>query len=283
MAERVSCRYGRVVALRDVTLEVPPAAIVGLLGPNGAGKSTLIRILTGQLRPTTGRAMVAGHDVVHERARLRHKIGVLFEVQNLYARLTVDENLQLFAAIFDVPASRIRELLDQFDLSDRRSARVQSLSHGMRQKVLLARAFLHQPLVLFLDEPTTGLDPHWTQVVHDLIRDLRRMGTTILLATHQMQTADALCDRVAIIARGSLVAYDAPSVLKHRYGKRRVTMEKARDGLVEHRSLSIGDQAAADEVAAAIRDGSMLTIHSEEATLDDVFRGLTGEGLTRAE
>lgn len=281
-ADHLSRRYGSVIALRDVSLEVPRAAIIGLLGPNGAGKSTLIRILTGQLRPSSGRAVVAGFDVVRQRRQLRREIGVLFEVQNLYSRLTIDENLRLFAAIFDVPIARIPELLTRFDLSDRRHARVHSLSHGMRQKVLLARAFLHRPSVLLLDEPTTGLDPHWTQVVQELIRGLREVGTTILLATHQMQTADALCDRVAIIDKGALVAYDAPQVLKQRYGKRRLDLETAHDGVTHRRSLPMDDPASAEEIATALRDGSLLTLRSEEASLDDVFRRLTGESLSSA-
>lgn len=280
--ERLTRRFGHRVALNAVDLQVSQGSIVGLLGPNGAGKSTLMRILTGQIRPSQGHASVAGFDVVRDRKRLRREIGVLFEVQNLYSRLTVDENLRLFAAIFQVPSARIAELLEQFDLTDRRHARVSGLSHGMRQKVLLARAFLHRPQVLFLDEPTTGLDPNWTKVVLDLVFAIRALGTTVLLATHQMQTADVLCDRVAIIDEGTIVEYDAPNSLKRRYGARRIELESARDGRMERRSLSI-DAAAADEVANAIREGTLVSLRTEDATLDDVFRQLTGRSLVHVE
>lgn len=283
VAEQLSRRFGGLSALSGVDLHVSQGAIVGLLGPNGAGKTTLMRILTGQLRPSAGHATVAGHDVLRERDRLRHEIGVLFETQNLYARLTVDENLKLFAAIFRVPTGRISELLEQFDLTDRRHARVSALSHGMRQKVLLARAFLHRPRVLFLDEPTTGLDPNWTKVVHDLIFAIRRLNTTVLLATHQMQTADVLCDMVAVIDRGRIVEYDAPQSLKRRYGSRRLNVEAMSDGRASHRSLSMDDPNAADEVAAVIREGRLVSLRTEEATLDDVFRHLTGKSLAHAE
>lgn len=280
--ERLTRRFGHRVALNAVDLHVEQGNIVGLLGPNGAGKTTLMRILTGQLRPSEGHATVAGHDVTRDRGRLRHEVGVLFEVQNLYSRLTVDENLRLFAAIFHVPTARIPELLEQFGLSDRRHARVSGLSHGMRQKVLLARAFLHRPRVLFLDEPTTGLDPNWTKVVHDLVLSIRTLGTTVLLATHQMRTADVLCDKVAIIDQGKIVAHDAPRTLKRRYSTRRIELESLRDGRTDRRSLSI-DDAAADAVAGAIRDGTLVSVHTEEATLDDVFRDLTGRSLAHVE
>lgn len=283
VAEQLTRRFGGLSALSDVDLRVSHGAIVGLLGPNGAGKTTLMRILTGQLRPSAGHATVAGHDVLRERDRLRHEVGVLFETQNLYARLTVDENLKLFAAIFRVPPGRVSELLEQFDLTDRRHTRVSALSHGMRQKVLLARAFLHRPRVLFLDEPTTGLDPNWTKVVHDLVFAIRKLDTTVLLATHQMQTADVLCDMVAVIDRGKLVEYDAPQSLKRRYGSRRLNVEAVSDGRAYRRSLSMDDPDAADEVAAVIREGRLVSLRTEEATLDDVFRHLTGKSLAHAE
>jgi ABC-2 type transport system ATP-binding protein len=282
-AAQLTRRFGRLDALRGVDLSVGQGAIVGLLGPNGAGKTTLMRILSGQLRPSSGRATVAGHDVVRDRDALRREIGFLFETQNLYSRLTVFENLRLFAAIFDVPMAAISALLQQFGLYDRRSARVSTLSHGMRQKVLLARAFLHRPRVLFLDEPTTGLDPNWTKIVHELVLDIRQSGTTVLLATHQMQTADALCDSVAVIDQGRIVEHDAPHLLKRRYGTRRLDVEVMADGHAYHRSFSLDDPDSAEQLSALMREGAVLSVRTEEATLDDVFRQLTGTSLAREE
>ena len=274
--------FGSIQALRGVSLDVPKGSIHGLLGPNGAGKTTLFRILTGQLKPDGGRGEVAGLDVVAERSELRRRIGVLFEMQNLYPRLSVRENLVLFAALYGVAVSVVDELLRKFDLFDRRNSKVDTLSNGMRQKVLIARALLHQPEVLFLDEPTTGLDPNWSLEVQELIRGVRDADATVVLATHQMETADALCDTVSIIDRGSLVANDTPRALKRRLGKRSLLVETGANGAIRGDRIPFDDESSAVRIAAALRDRTLVSIHSEEATLDDVFRQLTGKSLKEA-
>lgn len=271
--------FGPIQALRGVSLDVPTGAIHGLLGPNGAGKTTLFRILTGQLKPDAGRAEVSGLDVVAEQTELRHRIGVLFETQNLYPRVSVRENLVLFAALYGVAASTIDDLLRRFDLFDRRNSKVDTLSNGMRQKVLIARALLHRPQVLFLDEPTTGLDPNWSLEVQQLIRGVRDANATVILATHQMETADALCDSVSIIDRGALVANDTPRTLKRRFGKRTVLVETEEEGAIRAERIALDDESSGSRLVAALRERPVVSIHSEEATLDDVFRQLTGRSL----
>ncbi len=277
LAEDIARSFGEINALRGVSLRIPEGAIHGLLGPNGAGKTTLFRILTGQIKPDRGRVVVAGVDVVGNAPALRRMIGVLFDTQNLYPRLSVRENLVLFAALYGVSHQRVDDLIRRFDLASRARSRVETLSHGMRQKVLLARAMLHDPDVLFLDEPTTGLDPNWSLSVQELISDVRKDGVTVVIATHQMETADALCDVVSIIDGGVIVASDTPSALKRRFGRHAVRMERSVNGVSVTEDLSLDDAGTAQRVGDAIAQRELRSVHSAEATLADVFRTLTGK------
>ena len=282
IAEGIARSFGRIEALRGVSLRIPEGSIHGLLGPNGAGKTTLFRILTGQISPDGGTARVAGVDPTREAAQLRARIGVLFDTQNLYARLGVRENLRLFAALYRVADSRIDELLQRFDLASRASSRVETLSHGMRQKLVLARALLHDPDILFLDEPTTGLDPNWGASVEDLIREARASGATVVLATHQMETAEALCDTVSIIDGGRIVASDSPRELKLRYGRRTMKIERVVSGERSVIEVALDGAESAERIARAFAAGGVVAAHTSEATLADVFRAITGKQLEGA-
>ena len=197
-------------AVDGVSFAVERGAIFGFLGPNGAGKSTTIRMLTGQLLPSGGSARVAGFDCAREVRKLKPLIGVVFEQQNLYERMSGRENLLFFTRLFGVPTRRADVLLEQVLLSDRANEPVKVYSNGMKQRLLIARALLHQPEVLFLDEPTRGLDPSAARDLRELIADLGRAGTTVFLTTHYMEEADQLCQRVAFLNAGRIVAMDAP-------------------------------------------------------------------------
>ena len=210
--------FGRLRAVDGISFSVEAGELFGFLGPNGAGKTTTIRILTGQLRPTAGQAWVAGCNVVSEREALKPKIGVVFEYQNLYQRLDARDNLVFSAGLYGVPTSRIAEVLKQVGLQERANDRLKNYSNGMKQRLLMARALLHQPKVLFLDEPTRGLDPAIARSIRSLVTDLTRGGITIFLTTHYMEEADQLCHRVAILDQGRIVALDTPQNLKHKYG-----------------------------------------------------------------
>ena len=218
-AKELRKEYGRLAAVRDISFKVKSGEIFGLLGPNGAGKTTTIKMLTGQLTPTTGTGMVADHDIVNKRDKLKSSIGVVFEVQNLYDRLTARENLRFFGKLYGVELSMVDELLEKMDLSDRANDLVRKFSKGMRQRLLIARALLNKPRVLFLDEPTIGLDPFSARQIRAMITELNENGTTILLTTHYMEEADQLCNRVAIIADGEIIAQDTPGNLKTKCGK----------------------------------------------------------------
>lgn len=220
-------RYDGLVALAGISFGVEPGEIFGFLGPNGAGKTTTIKILTGQLRPSGGRAWVMGCDVVTERDALKPQIGVVFEYQNLYSRLSARDNLNFAASLYGVPKSRVDEVLEQIGLQERANDGLKHYSNGMKQRLLIGRALVHRPKVLFLDEPTRGLDPAMARGIRQMVAELAHQGITIFLTTHYMEEADQLCNRVAILDRGRIVALDAPDRLKtaHAGGAERVTLE----------------------------------------------------------
>ena len=276
-ADSLRRTFNHKLAIDGITFEVEAGEVFGFLGPNGAGKTTTIRILTGQLRPTSGSAWIDGHDVVTGRAKIKPLIGVVFEHQNLYERMSAWENLTFFASLYDVPNARVHEVLEHVDLIDSARAKIKTFSNGMKQRLLVARALLSRPKVLFLDEPTRGLDPASARVVRQTIRDLGDEGTTVFLTTHYMEEADQLCRRVAFICDGRLVALDTPRALKLLHGKRQLDVLLA-DGKRE--TLSLEDPAAADKLAGWVGGGQLLTAHTQEATLEEVFIRLTGRGLS---
>ena len=212
-------------ALNGIRFDVARGEVFGLLGPNGAGKTTTVRILTGQLRPTSGTAYVAGCDVVEERRQLKPRIGVVFEHQNLYERLSAYDNLSFAARLYGVNKQRVDQVLVQVRLEDRARERLKNFSNGMKQRLMIARALLHQPQVLFLDEPTRGLDPNMARGVRRIVAELSSQGVTVLLTTHYMEEADQLCNRVAIIERGEIIALDTPDNLKAGLEQEDATLE----------------------------------------------------------
>ena len=218
-AENLTRTFNGLRAVDNITFTVEEGEIFGFLGPNGAGKTTTIRLLTGQLRPTQGRARVAGCDVVGERQRLKPQIGVVFEHQNLYERLSGRENLAFSARLYDVDGQRVDKVLAQVDLQERANDPVKHYSNGMKQRVLIARALLHQPKVLFLDEPTRGLDPNVARDIRAIVVNLAKQGMTVFLTTHYMEEADNLSDRVAILDQGRIVTLGAPEDLKAEHGQ----------------------------------------------------------------
>jgi ABC-2 type transport system ATP-binding protein len=210
--------YNGMIAVDGISFSVEPGEIFGFLGPNGAGKTTTIKILTGQLRPTAGWARVAGCDVVTERDSLKPQIGVVFEHQNIYERLSARDNLVFVARLYGINTGLVDRALAQVRLSDRSKEKTKNFSNGMKQRLLIARALLHRPKVLFMDEPTRGLDPNVARDIRSFISALALQGVTVFLTTHYMQEADRLCDRVAILDQGRIVAIDSPELLKAEYG-----------------------------------------------------------------
>jgi ABC-2 type transport system ATP-binding protein len=273
--------FGKRTALAGISISVDEGEIFGFLGPNGAGKTTTIRILTGQLLPGGGSARVAGFDCASDPSRIKPLIGVVFEQQNLYERMSGRENLQFFCRLFGVPMQRTDEVLEQVSLRERAKDSVKGYSNGMRQRLVIARALLNHPKILFLDEPTRGLDPGVARDIRQTIKNLRDTGTTVFLTTHYMEEADQLCRRVAFLNEGRIVALDTPRNLKIAHGHHRARVVLQQPGAAEIR-IALDDPADAERLRGYMAAGQVQTIHSEEATLEEVFIQLAGRQLMEA-
>ncbi len=222
-AEKLTKNFGEITAVNQLSLSVEQGEVFGLLGPNGAGKTTTVRMFTALLVPSSGTARVAGHLLGKDDQQIRRKIGLLPEAPGLYDSLSAEQNLAFFGAMYGVEdlSTRSRRYLELLGLWDRRFEPVGTFSKGMRQKLAIARALLHEPEILFLDEPTSGLDPQASRLVRDFIAELKTEGRTIVLTTHNLEEADRLCDRVAVIS-GHLLALDAPGELRKRIFGRKI-------------------------------------------------------------
>ncbi len=280
--------YGRTLAVDGVTFSVSPGEIVGFLGPNGAGKSTTVKILTGMLAPDEGSVRMLGYENGSNRAELHRRIGVCFEEKNLYAEMTGRENLQFFSRLFGIRRYDTTAALRRVGLAERGDDRVKRYSKGMRQRLMVARALVNTPDVIFLDEPTDGLDPVSARTIRALIKEEAARGAAVFLTTHDMNEADHLSDRVAFINEGRIVAMDAPENLKLEHGKRSVRVRLRADagstaggssGVVDEQVYDLGTREAGELLKRVADDPRLLTIHTEEASLEDIFVKLTGRGL----
>ena len=301
--ENIVKRYGAFEAVKGVTFEVADGEIFGLLGPNGAGKSTLIRMMTTLIPVTSGRALIAGHDVVHEPDAVRRLIGVIPQALTSDIDLTVEENLSIYAKLYGVPRvqreQNIARLLEAVDLTKWREAQTKTLSGGMRRRLEIARGLMHSPRVLFLDEPTVGLDPQTRASIWTYIRELKvAEDITIFLTTHYMDEAEN-CDRIAIMDKGKIIVLDTPEALKSAVGKDRVQIQTDDDdaaiaALAEH--FDIKAQIAEGAVTFGVPGGEQFvprlfaelgvpirSVSVSRPSLDDVFMLHTGSTIRDAE
>jgi ABC-2 type transport system ATP-binding protein len=263
--ENLGRNFGSIRALDDLSIEVPTGSVFGFLGPNGAGKTTTIRILLGLLEPTQGRAQVVGFDTVRQADEIRTRSGALLEHNGLYERLSAENNLEFYGRIWRIPASerqaRIRELLTNLDLWERRKEPVSNWSRGMKQKLAMARALFHRPTLLFLDEPTAGLDPSAAARLRDDLEKLVEIeGVTVFLNTHNLAEAERLCQQIGIIRRGKLVANGSPSELRARAGVPHLEIRG-----VGFTSDAIQELRRRKEVVSAELHNNSLTIQLREA------------------
>jgi len=267
--------FDDVRAVDGVTFEVTAGEIFGLLGPNGAGKTTTIRMLTTLATITAGTAEVAGFNVVKEPIAVKQRIGLAPQGLNLEIELSASENLEFHGRLHRMKKQdrevRIRELLEFSELWDKRHVQVQKFSGGMKRRLLIARAIMHRPRVLFLDEPTVGLDPQIRRRVWDMIMTLKNEGITILVTTHYIEEADYLCDRVGIMNHGRLVALDTPENLKNKTGRFAVVCSRSNG--CSARFFNVRDEAV--QYASAI-EGDVTV---RQTNLEDVFIALTGEAI----
>ncbi|TML99133.1 MAG: ATP-binding cassette domain-containing protein [Actinobacteria bacterium] len=296
-------RYGEVEAVRGIDFEVAAGETFGFLGPNGAGKTTTINMLCTLVRPTAGSARVAGHDVVTERDDVRRNIGLVFQDTTLDGYLSAEQNLRLHAELYGVPREvvgpRMRQVLDMVGLWERRSSRVNTFSGGMKRRLEIARGFLHSPRVLFLDEPTIGLDPQTRRHIWTYIRELkRREDITIFLTTHYMDEAE-YCDRIAIMDHGRIIVIDTPAALKASVGTDRVQIQTADDTAAIaalRERFSLDATVAEGQVTFGVAEGEQFVprlfaqlgvpiraVRVARPSLDDVFMSYTGTTIRDAE
>ncbi len=296
-------RFGTLEAVRGIDLEVEAGGLFGFLGPNGAGKSTTINMLCTLVSPTSGTARVAGFDVVREPNKVRSRIGLVFQDPSLDDQLTAWENLQLHAFIYGVPSSeyreRIGEVLEIVELKDRAKSLVKTFSGGMRRRLEIARGILHRPQVLFLDEPTLGLDPQTRNHIWSYLEELRRQhGISIFMTTHYMDEAD-LSERVAIIDHGQIVAQGTPGDLKHQVGGDVITLSTADNRAAQQEiqaKFGVLPQVQDGHLRLEVPNGqefvprlarelsqAVKTVEMREPSLDDVFLKLTGRAIREQE
>jgi ABC-2 type transport system ATP-binding protein len=281
VSENLTYWYGDLTAVDHISFEVGQGEILGFLGPNGAGKSTAVKLLTGQLRPKKGRAELLGKDITRHAKQLQAHIGVCFELTNLYEPMTAADNLTLFARLFGVTDFDADALLERVGLAGKGKVKVETFSKGMRQRLMVARALVNRPRILFLDEPTDGLDPVSAEAIRNIIKEEQARGVTVFLTTHDMVEADKLSNRVAFINKGQIVALDTPYNLKQQYGKRALKVEVlGSNGQVEQREVVLDTADTAVQIERLFAQERVVTVHSEEATLEDIFIELTGRGLT---
>jgi len=280
VAEGLTYRYGDLTAVDDVSFNVAEGEILGFLGPNGAGKTTTVKMLTGQLRPKVGNAVLLGMDVAKNVEKVQGEIGVCFEETNLYEQMSAIENLKLFARLFGIRPFDPVSLLQRVGLGGREKDRVERYSKGMKQRLMVARSILNRPRVLFLDEPTAGLDPASSEAIREIILTERERGAAVLLTTHDMLEADKLSDRVAFVNQGKIVALDTPHNLKQQHGRRALKARVATEGGgLEEREISLDTPETSVAVQELFAREKVVTIHSEEASLEDIFIDITGRGL----
>jgi ABC-2 type transport system ATP-binding protein len=271
--------YGSDLAVDDVSFDVAPGEIFGFLGPNGAGKSTTIKMMTGLLDPQGGTISVLGMTMPEEKEEIQGHIGVCFEEKNLYLNMTGRENLVFFARLFGIKGLDPDPLLERVDLLDRGNDRSSEYSKGMRQRLMVARSLVNRPKVLFLDEPTDGLDPVSSLSIRRIIREEADRGAAVVLTTHDMLEADKLSDRVAFIDEGRLLAVDAPETLKLAHGRRSVRVRARRGDEITETVIPLDEGGTDDQIRQAVAVDGLLTIHTEEATLEDIFIEFAGRGL----
>lgn len=271
--ERLTVRYGDFIAVDSLDLELQSGELFGLLGPNGAGKSSTLRVLIGQRPPSAGRVTVASLDVARDWQAVKRLFGYVPDRENHFEEFTGRRNLQIFAGLYGVKSQRIDDCLGLVELSEAADLPVRAYSLGMRRKLLLARGLLHEPRLLYLDEPTANLDIHSATVVHGILKQLTANGVTVLMTTHNMREVEEVCDRVAILCRGRLVALDAPLALQQQYRERKVDVVFSGGG---RRVFDLERDDERASLGACVSAGAVASLQTRQFNFHETFLKLTG-------
>jgi fluoroquinolone transport system ATP-binding protein len=279
--EHLSYTYpgAKAPVLKDLSFDIRQGEIFGFLGPSGAGKSTTQKVLNGLLKGYQGSVRVNGTDLKHMDRSFYERIGVAFEFPNLYMKLTALENLQLFASFFNSPTRDPEELLALVGLSEDRDTRISAFSKGMKMRLNFVRSLLNHPDILFLDEPTAGLDPGNARIMKDIILDLQTKGVTIFLTTHHMDDAGELCHRLAFMVEGKLPVIDSTSDLKLRHGEKKVRVSYLKDQETCTGEFPLQGLSRNSSFQEILENREVLTIHTLEASLEEIFIRVTGQAL----
>ena len=275
--DHISKKFRNDIVLKDISATLRQGEVLGFLGPSGAGKTTTIKIITGQLRQTSGEAYILGVNTAGIDESIYERIGIVTDTSGVYDYLSVYQNLKYFARILKVPDQRIEEVMEQTGLSEHRKKSAGKLSKGQTQRLVLARAVLHKPEVLFLDEPTSGLDPSTAVEIHNMLMELKEEGMAVFLTTHNMEEAAKLCDKVALLNEGNIVELGSPRDICLKYNREKKYRILLSDGSVH--MLKNSDETAI-LIAEWIKKGQIETIHSCEPTLESVFLEVTGRELS---
>ena len=268
--------YGSFAAVDGLDLDIRRGELFGLIGPNGAGKSTTIRVLIGQRRPSAGAVTVAGHDVVREWAKIKPQFGYVPDRENHFEEFTGRRNLEFFGQLYGVPKLRAAAVLKMVELDEVADLPVRGYSLGMRKKLLLARALLHEPQILYLDEPSANLDIHSAEVVHRILRERVKLGATVVMTTHDMDEVEKICDRVGIVCRGKLMALDSPLALRQEHTERNVDVIRT-DG--ERLVFDMDDTRSREELASLVASGQAASVQTREFDFHATFLKLTGQSF----
>lgn len=266
-------------AVQNINFEISKGEIFGFLGPSGAGKSTVQNIMTGLVKLQKGEVTYDGRSIKNIDSSFFNKIGVSFELPNLYQKLTGYENLKYYAGLFSVKTENPMKLLSLVGLESAADKKTSEYSKGMKQRLVFARALLNKPQILFLDEPLSGLDPGTGAKIKDIIISKKKEGTTIFLTTHNMHLAEEVCDRVAFLFEGKIVTMDTPRNLKLKYGQKSVQIEYIEEKQITKKVLFLDNEFDRTFLNNLIKDSKLQTIHSQEASLEQIFIKLTGRGL----
>lgn len=277
--ENIAYAYNGTRAVDHISFNVGVGEVMGFLGPNGAGKTTTVKMLTGLLPVQEGRIDILGMNISKSKKEVQARIGVCFEEKNLYEEMSAVENLKFFASLFGIKDIDAQSMLERVGLPTDRKDRVSNYSKGMKQRLMIARSMVNAPDVMFLDEPTDGLDPVSARTIREVILAEKARGATVFLTTHDMMEADILSDRVAFINEGRIVALNTPDNLKHEHGKRVLKVRYYRNDKLTEEEINLEAGDSANRTEEILKNYEVLDMHTEEATLEDIFIQFTGRRL----
>lgn len=275
--ENLVIQFGDFTAVNQLNLNVKQGELFGFLGPNGAGKTTTIRVLNGALKPSAGKVFISGFDITRHLHAIKEIVGYVPDTENHYDDFTGRENLNLYAKLYGVPLKQVDTWLARLQLTEAADVKVRGYSKGMKKKLLIARELLHQPKLVFFDEPTANLDAHSISLVRKLLRELVDAGTTVFLTTHDMDEVEQICDRVAILAKGKLLECDTPTAFITRHAERFCDVQFDRNGEMHRQTLHLDQPEDRETLSKIVLNEHCVRVHSREFRFEDVFKKLTGE------